>query len=370
MSSSPIRFTSNQLNFSAGPGALPESVLREAQEAIVALPETGVSVLGMSHRSAWFEEILAESEANLRELLDIPERYAVLFLQGGSSLQFSMIPMNFASGQSRAAYVRSGYWSAKAIEEARCVRELDIIWDGAPDAYRRLPDPASLAVSASAPYAHYVSNETIEGLQFEQALPAAAVPWIADMSSDFLSRPVRVDGHAMIYAHAQKNVGPAGVTICLIDSDLLARIPDGLPPMLDYRTHARYHSNYNTPPVFGIYVLTLVTRWLRDSVGGLAGMATINRTKANTLYGTLDELSDVIDTHADRRFRSLMNATFRFRDERLSERFLAAANDAGFQGLAGHRSLGGVRASMYNAVSAPAVTHLSGFLAEFCRAHA
>jgi phosphoserine aminotransferase len=363
-------FTSNELNFSAGPGALPEPVLREAQDAIVALPETGVSVLGMSHRSEWFESILAESEANLRALLGIPRRYAVLFLQGGSSLQFSMIPMNFAKAGRCAAYVKSGYWSAKAIEEARCVAPLEVAWDGSADHYRTLPNPGQITIRDDAPYAHYVSNETIEGLQFRQGPSFASVPWIVDMSSDFLSKPVNVEDHAMIYAHAQKNVGPAGVTICVIDRELLRSIPAGLPPMLDYRTHVAHHSNYNTPPVFGIYVLTLVTRWLRSGIGGLSTMAAINRSKAATMYRTLDQLTDLIDPHADPAFRSTMNATFRFRDERLDSMFLAAANEEGFQGLAGHRSIGGIRASMYNAVSERAVDHLSEFLRQFCGAHA
>ena len=361
--------TTNELNFSAGPGALPESVLRQAQQAILALPETGLSVLGMSHRSPWFEEILQESERNLRELLDIPDRYCVLFMQGGSSLQFSMIPMNFARGLAPAAHIRSGYWSAKAIEEARCVAPIDVVWDGHANDYRALPDPSALEIPDDAPYVHYVSNETIEGLQFAQTPAGRQVPWIADMSSDFLSKSINFDGHAMIYAHAQKNVGPAGVTICIIDKDLLKQIPDGLPAMLDYRTHFRHGSNYNTPPVFGIYVLALVTRWLRDTIGGVQNMAAINRTKADTLYRTLDQLEGVIDTHADRPFRSTMNAAFRFRDERLNPLFLVQANAAGLEGLAGHRSLGGLRASMYNAVTERAIGHLAEFLSTFSTAH-
>ncbi len=363
-------FTPNELNFSAGPGALPQCVLKEAQSALGALPETGVSVLGMSHRSTWFESILAESERNIRDLLAIPERYAVIFLQGGSSLQFSMIPMNFARAAAPPVYIRSGYWSAKAIEEARCATPLEVIWDGSPGRYRELPRPGTLRMSGAASYAHYVSNETIEGLQFAEAPRELTVPLIADMSSDFLSQPIRFEGHAMVYAHAQKNVGPAGVTICVIDREMLRGIPSGLPPMLDYRTHVSHHSNYNTPPVFGIYVLTLVTRWLQNTIGGLENMAARNAAKAKSLYDTLDALSEVIDTHADPSCRSRMNAPFRFRDERLTAGFLEAAHDAGFVGLAGHRSIGGVRASLYNAVSERAVGHLGDFLRAFCRARA
>ncbi len=363
-------FSANQLNFSAGPGALPEPVLKEAQEAIWALPETGVSVLGMSHRSDWFKALLEESERNLRELLAIPERYRVLFLQGGSSLQFSMIPMNFAGTAAPAAYVRSGYWSAKAIEEAGCVAPLHVAWDGSAEGYRNLPASCALEIDRAAPYVHYVSNETIEGLQFAASPFVHDVPVIADMSSDFLSRPIDFERHAMLYAHAQKNVGPAGVTICVLDEALLSRIPEGLPPMLDYRTHIRHGSNYNTPPVFGIYVLNRVTRWMRDTIGGVPAMAELNRAKADHLYRTLDNLDGVIATHAARPYRSTMNASFRFRDERLNARFLESASSAGFVGLGGHRSLGGVRASLYNAVSLAAVGHLSEFLTGFCTSHA
>jgi phosphoserine aminotransferase len=361
---------SNELNFSAGPGALPAQVLQQAQQAIVALPETGLSVLGMSHRSAWFADLLSEAEANLRQLLAIPQTHAVLFLQGGSSLQFSMIPMNFASIDGPAPrHVCSGYWSAKAIEEARCVRPLELAWDGRPDGFRRLPTPAELTTTAAAPYLHYVSNETVEGLQFPQTPDLPGVALIADMSSDFLSRPIAFAQHAMVYAHAQKNLGPAGVTVCVIDRSLLERVPQGLPPMLDYRTHLRHHSNYNTPPVFGIYVLTLVTRWVRDVIGGLEPMTRINRTKASQLYGALDRLAEVLVPHADLRFRSAMNVSFRFRAERLNALFLEQAAGAGFAGLAGHRALGGIRASLYNAVTVPAVEQLCDFLTHFAAEH-
>jgi phosphoserine aminotransferase len=380
----PRAVLSNQLNFSAGPGALPAEVLQQTQQAVIALPETGLSVLGMSHRSAWFEDLLAEAEHNLRELLAIPQTHGVMFLQGGSSLQFSMIPMNFAPVDRKGAgkralrgvgagpapaHVRSGYWSAKAIEEARCVRPLQVAWDGAGDGFTRLPAAADLLVDPAAPYLHYISNETIEGLQFASAPQLLGVALIADMSSDFLSRPVDFGQHAMVYAHAQKNLGPAGVTVCVVERGMLERIPAGLPPMLDYRTHLKHRSNYNTPPVFGIYVLTLVTRWLRDAIGGVEPMARINAAKAAHLYATLDRLSGVLQPHADARFRSAMNVSFKFRDARLDAQFLAAAAAAGFAGLEGHRSLGGIRASLYNAVSEAAVAQLCALLADFSAAH-
>jgi phosphoserine aminotransferase len=366
----PAALHRNELNFSAGPGALPQAVLEQARQAILELPETGLSVLGMSHRSAWFEALLEEAERNLRELLSIPQSHAVLFLQGGSSLQFSMIPMNFARpGDPAPRHVRSGYWSAKAIEEARCVRPLELAWDGQPGGYRHLPPADAFAGcdAAGLPYLHYVSNETVEGLQFALAPQLERVPLIADMSSDFLSRPIDFRRHAMVYAHAQKNLGPAGVTVCVIDRALLERVPDGLPPMLDYRTHLRHRSNYNTPPVFGIYTMTLVTRWVRDTVGGLAAMTRSNAAKSRCLYAALDGLGELVQVHAAREFRSAMNASFRFREARLDAAFLAEAAQAGFSGLAGHRALGGIRASLYNAVSERAVSALADLLEDFAR---
>lgn len=368
----------NARNFSAGPGALPQSVLEQVQQAVIALPETGLSVLGMSHRSDWFEALLHEAENNLRILLGIPESHAILFLQGGSSLQFSMIPMNFAAdARAPALHLRTGHWSARAIEEARCVAPVDIAWDGTEGGFRALPDAAAWSRrarelaprSGAAPFLHYVTNETVEGLQWSHAPRLDGVALVADMSSELLSRPIDAAAHAFIYAHAQKNLGPAGVTVCVLDRALLGRIPAGLAPMLDYRTHLRHGSNYNTPPVFGIFVTTLVTRWLRDEMGGVARMAQINQAKADRLYGTLDALREVIQVHAAPACRSLMNASFRFRDPALDVRFLAAADAQGYAGLAGHRALGGLRASLYNAVPYEAVAELSAFLEEFARRH-
>lgn len=361
---------SNFLNFSGGPGALPPSVLDQTQRAISALPETGLSILGTSHRSAWFKALLQEAQDNIRSLLDVPERYHILFLQGGSSLQFSMIPMNFAAAASAPAeFVASGYWSRKAIGEAAAVVEARMVWDGAAGGYRSLPAWAELERSAQAPFFHYVSNETVEGLQFRGAPESIGVPLIADMSSDFLSRRFDIGDYAMVYAHAQKNLGPAGVTVALIDDALLSRIPAGLPPMLDYRTHVEHGSNYNTPPVFSIYVLNLVSRWLRDEVGGLDAMERINQRKALTLYRSLERAPEMIEIHADTAARSSMNAAFRFRDESLQGLFLSEAGAAGFSGLEGHRSIGGLRASLYNAVSEEAVQQLAAHVDDFARRH-
>jgi phosphoserine aminotransferase len=362
----------NALNFSGGPGALPESVLEQTRDAIIALPDTGMSVLGMSHRSDWFRAVLDEAEHNLRQLLGVSDDYAVTFLQGGSSLQFAMIPMTFAArAAAPPAYVSTGYWSAKATAEAAKLTERSIIWDGSASGYRSLPDLSALDVAPSTAYLHYVSNETVEGLQFPNCERGAiAAPLIADMSSDFLSKPIDPGAYSMIYAHAQKNLGPAGVTVALIERALLDRIPNGLPAILDFRTHVLHGSNYNTPPVFAIYVLMLVTRWLRDDIGGLHAMQTINQRKARRLYGTLDTLGDAVTIHANARWRSNMNVAFTFGDNRLDRAFIRTARDQGLTGLDGHRSIGGLRASLYNAVSEAAVERLCAVLTEFSVQHA
>ncbi|AOZ02429.1 phosphoserine transaminase [Cupriavidus sp. USMAHM13] len=361
----------NQLNFSGGPGALPESVLAHTRQAIAALPETGISVLGMSHRSEWFRDILLEAENNLRRLLGLPEDYAVVFMQGGSSLQFAMIPMNFAGeGFGPPAYIDSGYWSKRASLEAARVRPSQVVWDGAATGYRELPSLDRLEIDPAAAYLHYVSNETVEGLQFAAPERMAPVPLIADMSSDFLSAPLRTDRYSMIYAHAQKNLGPSGVTVAIVKRSLLERIPAGLPAILDFRTHIANGSNYNTPPVFAIYVLTLVTRWLRDEIGGLEAMQRINQRKSRMLYETLESLGDAVSIHASRPWRSQMNVAFTFGDARLDQAFMAEAREQGIVGLEGHRSIGGLRASLYNAVTEGAVRTLTQAMESFCQAHA
>lgn len=358
---------SNALNFSGGPGALPDSVLAQARDAIDAVPETGLSVLGISHRSDWFRSILDEAEQNMRHLLGLPDDFAVTFLQGGSSLQFAMIPMNFAAaGAAPPEYVTSGYWSSRATAEAAKVAAREIAWDGRASGYRQLPSLDGLDVAQGASYLHYITNETVEGLQFPACERTLPIPLIADMSSDFLSKPLDTAPYAMIYAHAQKNLGPAGVTVAIVHRGMLDRIPDGLPAILDFRTHVAHGSNYNTPPVFAIYVLTLVTRWLRQDVGGLAAMQRINEHKSRRLYDTLDELCDAVTIHAQHPWRSQMNVAFTFGDRRLDEAFIEAARERGIVGLEGHRSIGGLRASLYNAVTPEAVDTLCGALREFC----
>ena len=355
----------NHLNFSGGPGALPESVLNATQAAIMNVPEVGLSLLGISHRSDWLRNVLDETEDNLRNLLSIPKNYHVLFLQGGSSLQFSMIPMNFLRGSRKIAeYIVSGYWSIKSVPEARKEGQMQVVWDGIDSGYKRLPNPEELVLSSDAAYLHYISNETVEGLQFSYLPGRSNVPIICDMSSDFLSQPIPIERYALIYAHAQKNIGPAGVTVVLIRDDLMERIPPDLHTMLDYRTHIKSKSIYNTPPVFALYVIMLVTRWLRKDIGGLAAMAEINQSKAATLYKVIDS-SKFYRCHAVRENRSLMNVAFRLADPDLEPLFLKTAVENGFYGLDGHRSIGGLRASLYNAVTQCGVDALAAFMLDF-----
>jgi phosphoserine aminotransferase len=356
-------------NFSGGPGALAPSVLTQASQAILALPETGVSILGMSHRSDWFRSVLDEAEANIKALLHIPDGYHVLFLQGGSSLHFSMIPMNFLRGKSHGAgYLNTGYWSAKAPPEARLEGQVDLLWDGAAQGYRELPAMRDLRLSPTSAYLHYVSNETVEGLEFSYIPETGHVPLICDMSSNLLSQPLDVGKFDFIYAHAQKNLGPAGVTLVIVKDELAQSAPAQLPTLLDYRTHIKAKSIYNTPPVFSIYTLMLVTRWLLYDVGGLDNMRDINRRKAQKLYAVLDKHSDVYQTHAAPQFRSTMNCAFRLKDDTRTAQLLNEASGHNIIGLEGHRSIGGLRASLYNAVTENDVDSLTNFLDHFAKA--
>lgn len=358
-------------NFSAGPGAVPDSVLTLASQALECLPDYPLSILGVSHRSREFEAMVDELEANLRQLIGVPADYECVFLQGGGSLQFSMIPMNFLRGQALpAAYIDSGYWSHKAVKEARLEGAAEVVWSGEADAYVRLPEDSDLPAHRDFSYLHYSSNETVEGLQyFREPACSAATPRICDMSSDFLARPIDISRYGMIYAHAQKNLGPSGVAISLIHKSLLERCPAGLHAMLDYRNHIRMRSAYNTPPVFAIYVVLLVTRWLRDDIGGLAAMEQINRRKADRLYRTLAAAPEFYRCRARRADRSLMNVAFQLPTAALEEKFLADSLDAGFYGLAGHRSIGGLRASLYNPVTEASVAALTDFMADFAQRH-
>ncbi len=345
---------------------MPESVLLQIQESIIEVPEVGLSILGISHRSDWFAGVISELESNIRKLLGLTENYHVLLLQGGATQQFSMVPMTLLHGATQPAeYLHTGYWSGKAISEARREGPIRKAWSGEYCGYRRLPREDELSFSPEAPYLHYVSNETVEGLQFHRVLGHDHVPRVCDMSSDFLSIPCEADRFSLIYAHAQKNIGPAGVTVVLIRDELLKNVPNDLPGFLDYRSHVKAHSNFNTPPVFAIYVVLLVTRWLMNEIGGVSRMAQMNRSKAELLYSQLDNSEGFYRGWADARDRSQMNVTFNLATPELEKQFLAEAQAAGFFGLAGHRAIGGVRASIYNALTLSAVEKLAEFMQDY-----
>ena len=350
-------------NFSPGPGALPLPVLARARDELLELPGAGASILEVSHRSPAFERVIEEAEANLRTLLRIPSTYRVLFLQGGASLQFSMVPMNLLLAA--AGYVLTGSWAAKAFTEAGALGDARAVWDGRDTGSTSVPGSLE-RLGDGLDYLHVTSNETIEGVGFPSGFePPAGPPLVCDASSDFLSRPIPVERYGLLYAGAQKNAGPAGLTIVMIREDLLERIPRGVPTMLDYRTYAEHRSMYNTPPVFAIYVLMLVTRWLRDEVGGLDAMAEINREKAALLYDEIDGSDGFYRGHAAVTSRSRMNVTFRLPDGARERAFVSGAAAEGMIELAGHRSVGGIRASIYNAVPVEAVRALRSFMERF-----
>jgi len=357
-------------NFSAGPATLPLSVLERAREDLVVLPGAGASVLEISHRSTAFEAIVVEAEQNLRELLGVPASHHVLFLQGGASLQFSMAPMNLL-GEGTAEYVVTGSWAKKALAEAKKLGRTRVVWDGAETAFTTVPGLDALRLDPSAAYLHVTSNETIQGVELPQGFePATGAPLVCDASSDFLSRPIPVERYGLLYAGAQKNAGPAGLTIALLREDLLERIPDGLPTMLDYRIHAENRSLYNTPPSFAVYVFVLVTRWLRDEVGGLDKMLERNRDKASVLYEGIDASEGFYRGHAAPEARSLMNVTWRLPTEDLEKAFVAGAKAAGLLELKGHRSVGGIRASIYNAMPLGGIQALRTLMDDFRANHA
>ena len=356
-------------NFGAGPGTLPVPVLEQAQRELVSLPGIGVSPLEVSHRGSWFAGAIQEAEANLRELLAVPAGHHVLFCQGGATMQFSMCAMNLLRGaDTPAEYVVTGSWGGKALQEAEKEGRVRTVWSGKDQGFVRVPTMDELAevLSPDAAYLHLTTNETIQGVEFRDVPPVdAAVPLVADASSDLLSRPLDVGAFGLLYAGAQKNAGPAGVTMVLIRDDLLSRIPDGLPSILDYRTYVEHGSLFNTPPVFAIYVVLLVTRWLRDDVGGLAAMGKINAAKAAMLYEILDESPGFYRGHADPGSRSLMNVTFRLPTEELDRTFVAQAAAQDMTELKGHRSVGGIRASIYNAMPIDGVEALASFMRTF-----
>ncbi len=356
--------------FSPGPAVLPLPVLEQVKREVVALEGIGISPLEMSHRSAWFAQVLEQATENLRRLLRIPENYTVLFLQGGARLQFSMVPMNLLRGSKLPAdYILTGSWGKKAVEEARREGQAHVAYDGQEHNYSRVPSAEELQLSPQAAYVHFTSNETIQGVQFHQ-WPEGNGPLVCDASSDFLSRPMPVERFGLIYACAQKNAGPAGVTVVILRNDLLERVPPGLHSMLDYRQHAKAGSLLNTAPVFACWVLMLVTRWLLEEIGSLEEMHRRNQAKAQLLYEVLDQYPDFYIGHAQPQSRSLMNVTFRLPSEELTREFLAQADSQGLKELKGHRSVGGVRASLYNAQPLEGVERLREFMLQFVKRHA
>ena len=358
-------------NFSPGPAALPLPVLREIQRDLLALPGAGCSVLEISHRSAAFDAILAEAEANLRELLGVPDDYRVLFLQGGASLQFSMIPINLLRGRDLpASYVLTGSWGAKALVEARREGDVHVVWDGCGDNYVRVPRDAELDLPAASAYVYYTSNETIQGVQFRRPPAAAGAPLVCDASSDFLSRPVDVSRFGLLYACTQKNAGPAGLAVVVVSDRALERCGDDVHSMLSYRRQAEKGSRLNTPNVFGVYAFLLMTRWLRDEVGGLEAAAARAAAKSGLLYEVLDDDGgEFFVAHAERGSRSHMNVTFRLRRPELEEAFVAGAAERNLMSIEGHRSVGGFRISAYNAMPAEGVEGLRDYMLEFRAGH-
>jgi phosphoserine aminotransferase len=357
-------------NFAAGPSTLPLTVLKQAQDEFLELPGAGASILEISHRSAAFEEIIEGAESNLRKLLTIPENYKVLFLQGGANLQFSMIPMNLLRESSkRADYIVTGAWGSKAVKESQKEGETKILWDGRNGNYTSVPNWQNLDLDKDSAYIHFTSNETIQGVQFQE-MPETEANLVCDMSSDFISRPVPVDQFGLIYAGAQKNAGPAGATMVIIRDDLLERVPTGLHTMLDYRTHAEQGSLYNTPPAFSIYIIKLVTEWILTEFGGLSDIAARNEEKAGMLYSAIDSSEGFYRGHADENCRSRMNVTWRLKDEALESAFVEQAHKSDLHDLKGHRSLGGIRASIYNAMTLESVNALMEFMDTFKKQNA
>lgn len=354
-------------NFSAGPAVLPAPVLEEVQRDLLALPGVGMSILEISHRSKAFEDILHRTIADIRDVGGVPDTHEVLFLQGGASLQFSMVPLNLLAPGATADYIVTGAWSQKAVKEATRVGTVHVAASTEADQFVRIPRPDEIQLTPGAAYVHMTSNNTIFGTEWHHLPEVGAAPLVSDTSSDMFSRPIDVAKHGLIYAGAQKNLGPSGVTLVIIRKDLLARSQASLPTMLSYATAAENESMYNTPNTFGIYVLGLVVRWIR-SQGGLAGVAATNARKAGRLYAEIDRTGFYRGT-AQKDSRSLMNVTFRLRTEELEKAFVKEATAAGFDGLKGHRSVGGVRASIYNAFPEAGIDALVQFMQQFERTH-
>lgn len=355
-------------NFSAGPAMLPQAVIERAREEILDWQGSGMSVMEMSHRGKEFMSIAAKAEADLRELMGIPANYKVLFLQGGASQQFAMVPMNLLRGGSKADYINTGDWSKKAIGEAKKFCQVNVAATTDAGNFTTCPTQADLKLDPQAAYVHYTPNETIRGVEFPYLPDTGAVPLVADMSSTILSRPIDVSKYGLIYAGAQKNIGPAGLTVVIVREDLMGQTVAGTPTMLDYKTHADNESMYNTPPTYAWYLAGLVFEWLKNDIGGLARMAEINERKAGKLYAAI-EGSSFYKNPVDPTCRSWMNVPFTLPNAELDATFLSEAKKAGLVTLKGHRSVGGMRASIYNAMPEAGVDALVAFMADFAKRH-
>ena len=352
-------------NFSAGPAVLPVEVLEQARADLLSLPGVGMSILEISHRSAAFDEVIEGCEADLRALGNIPDNYRVLFLQGGASLQFSMVPMNLLPAGGSADYVVTGVWAEKAVKEAKRVGTVKVAGSTVAEKFARIPRADELTLDPGAAYVHITTNNTIYGTQWREVPATGEVPLVADTSSDMYSRPMDFSKYGLVYAGAQKNLGPSGVTLVIVREDLLARTPATLPTMLQYPVHVENKSMYNTPPVFGVYIMRLVLQWLIKA-GGLQAIEKINERKAARLYAEIDR-TGFYRGHAAADSRSRMNVTFRLPSEELEKTFVKESTAAGFDGLKGHRSVGGLRASIYNAFPEAGVEALVQFMQEFER---
>ena len=349
-------------NFNAGPAAMPLEVIEKAQAELSDMAGIGMSVMEISHRSKEFQAIVDGAEAGIRRLMKVPDTYHVLFLQGGASLQFAMVPMNLRRPGKSADYVDTGSWATRAIKEAQVTGAVNVAWSGKGDKYTRIPQPGELKLLPDAEYVHICSNETIGGIRWRQ-FPKVEVPLIVDMSSDILSRDVDITQFAMVYAGAQKNLGPSGLAVVLLHKDLADRTPENTPIFMRYSTHIADGSLYNTPNTWAIYMLKLTCDWL-ESQGGVAAIEKINEKKAATLYDVIDS-SDFWRCPVEVESRSIMNVVWRLPGEEMEDQFIAQAKKAGMVGLKGHRSVGGIRASIYNAIPQASVEALAAFMKEF-----
>ena len=345
---------------------MPRPVLERAQEELRSYNGIGMSVMEVSHRSRYFERILAEAGQGLRELMSLPDNYQVLFLQGGATLQFSMVPMNFLPRNGSADYIVTGAWGKKALPEAERSGKVNVIYSGEAEGFRTAPAEEELRFTPDAAYIHYTSNETIDGVEFKYDLDGGNVPVVCDASSNILSKPIDIEKYSLIYAGAQKNIGPSGVTVVVVCDDMLDRVPNDQHSLLDYRHIAENGSMANTPNTWGIYLAGLVFEWLKEQ-GGVAAMEKRNIEKAAILYDAIDTSDGYYQGNAERNSRSLMNVTFRLPSDELDEKFVSEAEATGFDGLRGHRSVGGIRASIYNAFPKEGVERLTEFMKDFAQ---